>query len=49
MSWRWWEQDGLYLEGNKKRAALESDREEAIGEEEGMNLETTTVRELGRG
>ena len=44
---RWWEQDGLDLEGAKKRAvtAEESDGEEKIGEEEGMPLETTTVRE----
>ena len=40
---RWWEQEGLYLEGAKKRAAAaaESDGEETIGEEEGMPLETT--------
>ena len=25
VSLRWWEQDGLYLEGAKKRAAAESD------------------------
>ena len=41
VSWRWWEQDGLYLEGAKKRATDESDREEAISEGEGMPLETT--------
>ena len=47
MSRRWWEQDGLDMEGTKKRAAAaaESDGEEAIGEEEGMPLETTTVQE----
>ena len=35
MPWRWWEQDGIYLEGAKKRAAetktvseSESDSEE---------------------
>ena len=32
VSWRWWEQDGLYLEGAKKRAAAESDKEEVISE-----------------
>ena len=44
MYWRWWEQEGLDLEGKKKReaAAAESDGEETIGEEEGMPLETTT-------
>ena len=47
VSRRMWEQDGIYLEGAKKRAAAaaESDREEKIGEEEGIPLETTTVRE----
>ena len=45
VSRRWWEQDGLYLEGSKKRAAVESDGEEAISEEEGMPLETTTGQE----
>ena len=45
MSRRWWEQDGLYLEGTKKRAAEESDREETIGEEDRMPLEKTTGRE----
>ena len=46
-----WEQDELDLEGAKKRveAAAELDRAEKIGEEEGMPLETTTVRESGRG
>ena len=46
VSQRWWEQDGLDLEGAKKRAeaAAESDGEEAICEEEGMSLETTTGR-----
>ena len=44
---RWWEQEGLELEGKKKReaAAAESDGEETIGEEDGMPLETTTGRE----
>ena len=46
VSRRWWEQDGLDLEGEKKRAAAESDGEEAIIEEEGMPLETTTGQEL---
>ena len=45
VSWQWWEQDGLDLEGTKKRAAYESGREEAIREVEGMPLETTTGRE----
>ena len=44
VSWRWWEQDGLDLEGANKRAVAESDREEAISEEEGMPLEKTTGR-----
>ena len=35
---RWWEQDGLDLEGVKKRAEAESDREEAINKEEGMPM-----------
>ena len=40
VSWRWWEQDGLDLEGAKKRvAAADSDGEDSIGEEEGMLLE----------
>ena len=37
VSWRWWEQAGLDLEGAKKRvseSAAESDGEETIGEEE---------------
>ena len=41
MSWRWWEQAGLDLEGEKKRAAaaeVDSDREDLIGEEEVMPL-----------
>ena len=33
VSQQWWEQDGLDLEGAKKRAAAESDGEEAISEE----------------
>ena len=47
LSWRWWEQDGLDLEGAKKKAAAaeESDVEEAIGKEEIMALETTTGQE----
>ena len=42
MSRRWWEQAGIDLEGAKKRAAAAaaaSDREESMGEEEGMPLE----------
>ena len=47
VSQRWWEQDGLDLEGAEKRevAAAESDREETIGEEEGMHLEMMKGRE----
>ena len=47
VSWRWWEQDDLYLEEEKKRAVAEeeSDGGETLGEEEGMPLETTTSRE----
>ena len=44
---RWWEQEGLDLEGGKKRAteASETDGEETIGKEERMPLETTVGRE----
>ena len=47
VSWRCWEQDGLYLEEAKKRAAAaaESDGEETMGEEERMPLETTRGRD----
>ena len=47
VSRRWWEKDGLYLEGDNKisAAAAESDGEETIGKEEGMPLEKTTGRE----
>ena len=45
VSHQWWEQDSLYLEGVKKRAAKELDGEETISEEEGMPPETTMVRE----
>ena len=45
VSWRRWEQEGLYLEGAKKRAAEESDREETIGKEEVTPLDATTGRE----
>ena len=41
----WWEQEGLDLEGTKKRAAAESDGEEAISEDKGMPLEKTTGQE----
>ena len=44
MSRWWWEQDGLDLEGEKKREAAESDGEEAISKEEEMPLETKTDR-----
>ena len=38
---RWWEQAGIDLEGEKKKAAEaeESDRESTIGKEEGIPLE----------
>ena len=39
VSWQWWDQDGLDLEGAKERAAAESDREEAQSEEEGLAQE----------
>ena len=45
VSQKWWEQDGLDVEGAKKRAAAESDREEVVSKEEGMPLETTICRE----
>ena len=45
VSWRWWEQDGLYLEGAKKRAEAESEGEKEISEKEAIPLETTTFRE----
>ena len=41
-SCQWWEQDSLDLEGEKNRAAAESDGEESIGKEEVMPLEMTT-------
>ena len=44
MSWRWWEQDGLYLEGENNRAETELEVEEEINKEEGMPLEKTTGR-----
>ena len=28
VSWRWWDQEVIYLEGEKERATTESDREE---------------------
>ena len=45
MSRRWWEQDSLDVECEKKRAAAESYGEDIIGKEEVMPLETTTGRE----
>ena len=47
VSWRWWEQDGLDLDGANKRASaeVELDRGETIGEEDRMPLEMTTGRE----
>ena len=44
VSWRWWEQEGLDLEGTKEIAAAESDGEEAQCKEEGMAQEETTGR-----
>ena len=42
----WWsEQDRLDLEGIKKRSAAELYREEVIGQEGGIPLEMTTIRE----
>ena len=49
VSWRWWEQDGLDLEGGKKRATAESDGEEAISEEEGIPLGKRQARNEGKG
>ena len=48
VSQRWWEQEGLDLEGVKKRsaAATELDVEETIGEDVGILLEATTGQEL---
>ena len=40
MSWRWWEQEGLDLEGVKERAAAESGGEEERCVE-GAELEET--------
>ena len=34
VSWRWWEQDGLDMEGAKERAAAESDEEKGTSQEE---------------
>ena len=45
VSWRWWEQEVLYLEGAKARAAAESDGEEAQCEEEGTAQDETTGQE----
>ena len=36
VSRQWWEQEGLDLEGEKERAVVESEGEEAQYEEEGM-------------
>ena len=46
VSRRWWEQDVIDLEGANNRAveAAESDGDKAIGEEEGIPLETMTGR-----
>ena len=42
VSWQFWEQDGLDLDGAKERAATESDGEEAQNEEVGLAQEDTT-------
>ena len=41
MSWRWWEQEGLDLEGEKKRSTAELDAEDAQCQE-GEDKEETT-------
>ena len=45
MYWRWWEQEGLELEGENEREVAESEGEEAQYEEEVMAQEETTGRE----
>ena len=45
MYWRWWEQEGLDLEGEKEIAEEESDREEAKYRE-GLDQEETPGQEL---
>ena len=47
VSRRWWEKEGIDFEGAKKRAAVsaELDREETIGKEKGIPLETEMDRE----
>ena len=47
VSRRWWEKEGIELEGANKRtvAAAGSDVEDTIGKEEVIPLETTTGRE----
>ena len=42
MSGRWWDQDGLDLEGAKERSSAESDGEAEQSEEEGLAQEETT-------
>ena len=42
VSWQWWDQDGLDLEGEKERSVAESDREADQREEEGLVQEETT-------
>ena len=44
MSWWWWEQEGLDLDGTKERAAADSDGEE-VQYREGAAQEETTVRD----
>ena len=44
MYWRWWEQEGLDLEGAKEREEAELDREEAQYKE-GVEQEETPYRE----
>ena len=45
VSWLWWEQDGLDLEGAKEISEAESDREEAQSKEEGLAQEEKNVQE----
>ena len=44
VSWRWWEQEVLDLEGAKDRALAESEGEEAQSEDKVMSQEETTGR-----
>ena len=49
MSWQWWEQDVLHLEGEKNISAAYLGGEKAKSEEEGLAQEETTGRERGQG